>query len=599
MPKTLFKPVQYDLSQLLADIKLGRLALPELQRPLVWPKVKVRDLLDSMFRGYPVGTLMIWRSAEDDVKQIGVEGKQVAASQLVIDGQQRLTGLYAVMRGGAVTFKDYSVGRIQIAFRPRDAHFAVADAAVGRDPEYLADITRLWNVPHWEVIEEFLARLSAAREKAGDALESEGTTSLRNTLSRLYELRDFPFGAVEIPPEVGEEVVAEIFLRVNSGATQLSQADFILTMLSVHSEEDRRKLERFAEAAARAAKADDASPANHLVKPLPDQMLRVAVLQGFKRGRLQSVLALLRGSSSEGSKLDPEEQQKQFGILSDAITRSLDTTSWHEYLKCIIAAGFRRSTEISSANNVLLVYALYLIGRHDYDLSHSDLRTPISRYFFMSALTGRYTGSFETQITQDAQNFVHASGAGGYLNAMQTTVETTLTPDYWTITLPQELATSAGRSPTLFAYAAALCLTGARVPPFASGHEGQAKASIPMVDLFDPILHPKKTPLERHHLFPKNYLAKIGVDATRRINQVANMSYVEWPDNIEISDTPPSVYWPKYSQFFTEQDRIDHALPDGWSSMEYDDFLAARRNAIAAVIRRGFETIGGHQTTSE
>lgn len=185
------------------------------------------------------------------------------------------------------------------------------------------------------------------------------------------------------------------------------------------------------------------------------------------------------------------------------------------------------------------------------------------------------------------QYFVQGSGGAGYLNALQETIDTTLTSDSWTITLPQELATSAGRSPSLLGYAAALCLIGARVPPFAAGYDGQPKASIPIRGLFDPILHPKKEPLERHRLFPKHYLETIGIDATRRVNQIANMAYVEWPDNIEISDTPPSVYWPKYAHLFTEEDLSAHALPDDWSNMEYDEFLAARRDAMAAVIRRG------------
>ncbi len=96
----------------------------------------------------------------------------------------------------------------------------------------------------------------------------------------------------------------------------------------------------------------------------------------------------------------------------------------------------------------MLVYALYLIGRRTYGLSHSDLRTTIARYFFMSSLTGRYTGSFETQITQDAQAFTQATDRRGVPRpACGRAIDTTLTPDYWTITLPQALATSAARGP--------------------------------------------------------------------------------------------------------------------------------------------------------
>ena len=144
MAKTIFKPVQYELSQLLGDIDLGKLALPELQRPFVWKTTAVRDLLDSMYRGFPVGYLMLWNAADVDARFIGGDGKQLTPTEFIIDGQQRLTSLYAVMKGVEVTFKDFSKGLVRLAFRPRDGQFAVTDPAIENDVEYLANITSLW-----------------------------------------------------------------------------------------------------------------------------------------------------------------------------------------------------------------------------------------------------------------------------------------------------------------------------------------------------------------------------------------------------------------------------------------------------------------------
>lgn len=393
--------------------------------------------------------------------------------------------------------------------------------------------------------------------------------------------------------------MAEIFLRVNSGGTSLTQADFILTLLSVFREEDRRRLDRFAEAATHIPKPGEASPHNHLVVPAADQLLRVAVLVGFQRGRLQSALALLRGANVDDEETLPEAaRNEQLDKLTDAIDKVLDLTNWHEYLKTLMAAGFRRSTEISSHNSVLLIYALYLIGRHQYGLSHSALRTTIARYFFMASLTGRYTGSFEARITQDVQAFTQAEDGDAYLNELRKTIDATLTSDFWTITLPRDLATSAARAPGLFAYAAALCLLDARVPPFvpAEGPEGQeTKAAVRIRDFFDPVIQPKKNPVERHHLFPRKYLESIGMTGTRNINQIANLSYVEWPENIEISATPPSIYWPKYEAQFSTQDLLHHALPDDWPNQTYEQFLMERRSLIANVIKLGFETIGDNK----
>ncbi|MGH2879047.1 MAG: GmrSD restriction endonuclease domain-containing protein [Solirubrobacteraceae bacterium] len=590
MAKTIFKPVDYALSQLVGDIELGKLALPELQRPFVWPKTKVRDLLDSMYRGFPIGYLMLWSAAEADSKSIGAGGKQHTARELIVDGQQRLTSLYAVTKGVDITFKDFSRGPISIGFRPRDERFEVTDAAIEKDPEYLPSITSLWAGADWEVINAFIERL---REAKPEMLEDGRERQLRDALGRLKALEDFPFQAVQIGHEINEEQVAEIFLRVNSGGTSLTQADFILTMLSVFREADRQRLESFSRAAGQVPSNSLASPHNHLIVPAADQLLRVAVLVAFQRGRLQSVLPLLRGSSMDGdSTLAAEEREKQLDKLTAAIEVTLDLTSWHEYIKALMSAGFRRSNEISSENNVLLVYALYLIGR-SYGLSHSALRTTIARFFFMSSLTARYTGSFETQITQDVQAFTQAADGVAYLARLRETIATTLTPDYWAITLPRALASAAARGPGLFGYAASLCLLDARVPPFVkrdSGHE--QKAALSIRDLFDPVVKPKKAPVDRHHLFPRRYLQRQGISEQRDINQIANMAYVEWPENIEISDTAPSVYWPLYADQFSAEDRFHHALPDGWEQMGYEQFLKERRELMAQVIREGFETIG-------
>ncbi|HMI81602.1 MAG TPA: DUF262 domain-containing protein, partial [Solirubrobacterales bacterium] len=589
MPRTIFTPAHYQLSQLLGDIDLGKLALPELQRPFVWKRTAVRDLFDSMYQGFPVGYLMLWNATEVNSKIVGPDGKQHTPSEFIVDGQQRLTSLYAVIKGKPVTFSDFSTGSIKIAFRPRDGSFAIPDAAIERDPEFLPDITPIWTEESWKVVNDFVAKLGAAKP---EALANGGESQLRSALSRLEGLRDFPFQAVRIGHEVDEETVAEIFMRVNSGGTELTQADFILTLLSVFREADRRRLEEFSRECRIVPSNGSPSPYNHLVKPDPDQLLRVAVLVAFHRGRLQSVLALLRGASVETDDALPvEDRNSQLDKLTEAIDLVLDLTSWHEYVKALMAAGYRRSNEISSPNSVILVYALYLIGR-EYGLSHSDLRTTIARYFFMAALTSRYTGSFETQITQDVQSFTEAKDGADYLDRLRQAISNVFTSDFWSINLPQSLATSSARSPGLFAYAASLSLLNARVPPFSGADGSEPKAAVQVRDLFDPVLHPKKSPVERHHLFPRKHLESHGVSSVKQINQIANLSYVEWPENIEISDRAPADYWPRYESQFTPPDLFHHALPEGWSTMPYDDFLEKRREGIAAVIRAGFDTIG-------
>src|SRR5690606_34400924 len=105
----LFKKVDYTLSSLVDAISSGTIGLPEIQRPFVWKNVKVRDLFDSMYRGFPVGYLLFWETGvTPGTRQLGVDQKQLAPARLIVDGQQRLTSLFAVVKGIKVIREDFA-----------------------------------------------------------------------------------------------------------------------------------------------------------------------------------------------------------------------------------------------------------------------------------------------------------------------------------------------------------------------------------------------------------------------------------------------------------------------------------------------------------
>lgn len=162
---TVFKKVDYTLAGLLHYIDIGDIGLPDIQRPFVWSPTKVRDLFDSMYRGFPVGYLLFWaNSTPNHFRQIGPgeKGHRVPAL-LIVDGQQRLTSLYSVFRGKPVLDENFQERRLKIAFRPRDGRFEVSDAAIARDPEFIPDISALWTSgkAHWGLVNDFLKRLEA------------------------------------------------------------------------------------------------------------------------------------------------------------------------------------------------------------------------------------------------------------------------------------------------------------------------------------------------------------------------------------------------------------------------------------------------------
>ncbi|MCV7191271.1 GmrSD restriction endonuclease domain-containing protein [Mycolicibacterium brumae] len=592
MAKTVFRSTSFTLRHLVDNIDRGDVALPELQRPFVWSNAKVRDLFDSMYRGFPVGYLLFWETgAEVGARQIGVDGKEARVARwLIVDGQQRLTSLYSVLTGEAVVREDYSESRVRLAFRPRDGHISVWDVAIGNDPEFLNDATALWT--------DFRGTVSAffaAYEKARGELDHVTRNSWEDAIDRVRDLQNYPFNVVELDSAVDEEQVAEVFVRINSEGVKLNRADFILTLMSVFWDKGRKQLEEFARRC-KVPSTSGASPFNWYIAPQPDQLLRVSIALAFRRAVLRHAYSILRGKDLETGQTTIARRDQQFQRLQEAQARVLDLTNWHEYLRCLERAGYRGSKMIASQNVVLFTYAIWLIGRVDHGVPLDQLREAVARWFFMAHTTSRYSGSFETQAEKDFRQVEELAREIGFVAAMNKVIDETLTSDFWTITLPNELATSASRSPALFAYFAALNILDAD----ALLSTGKVRERL------DPAIIAKKG-IERHHLFPRAYLREVlNVKDTRQINQIANMALVEWNDNITISDDAPSDYWPAQVLSKTERQdgrppvlsakRLatqveDHALPSNWTDLSFPDFLAQRRKLIAAVVRKAFERI--------
>ena len=582
MTITLFIFFYYSLSKLIHDIDMGEIGLPEIQRPFVWGNTKVRDLFDSMYKGFPVGYFLFWGNGiSNGYKQIGENPKQKVPTLMIVDGQQRLTSLYAVINGVEVLHEDYRKERIYIAFNPITEQFRVTDAASRKNPEYIPDISLIWSpeTDIFELADNYLTSLKAYREVSLDEQKN-----IKKAINNLNNLQNYPFTALEISSVANEEQVAEIFVRVNSKGTSLNQADFILTLMSVFWDEGRAQLEAFCREA-RIPSSNHPSPFNYYIQPDPDQLLRVSVAVGFRRAKLNYAYLILRGKDLETEQFSDERRVQQFEILKSVQQHVLDLQNWHEFLKAIRQAGFISGSMISSKIALLYNYAFYLIGMYDYGIDRYTLRNIIARWFFATALTSRYSSSSETVMEQDLNRLRDVKDAAGFIQLLNHIIDSLLTEDFWNITLPNELETSSSNTPSLYAYYASLVLLKAPV----------LFSNLSVADLLNPATKAKKSALERHHLFPRAYLEKLGITEVRDTNQIANFALVEWSDNNEISDTAPAEYFPAYQNRYNEKEwetmRFFHALPKGWELLPYADFLEQRRKGIAKVIRAGFEQL--------
>jgi hypothetical protein len=586
MAKELFTQVPRKLKNIIDEVESGKLGLPELQRGYVWKAPKVRDLLDSMMKGYPIGYLMIWDSSDSQkIKNIGTDNKPYSAPKsLIIDGQQRMTSLYAVMRHKEVMDEKYNQRFITISFNPFTRTFEVGDNAKKKATDWIYDISDVFlNEPRsFDYITEFVQFVQENREKAGGILAGAEKQTVQQNIMDLLALGDYNIPTLEINGNSNEESVADIFVRVNSGGEKLGEDDFILTLISVYWQEGRQKIEEFC----KSAKVPKTGTAyNFLFEPSPTHIVRVVMSYGFKRARLNYAYKLLRGRDFETEVYSEKLREEQFVKLKIVLGKVLNVQTWHDFLKSIEAAGFVSKSLISAQNALVYTYALYLIGKHEYSMKETELRKIIAKWFFMASVSGYYTSSPETVVEADLADLRNITTGAEFIALLEGKIVAVFTNDYFNVTLPNDLATSSSRSPVWFGYCAALNALGAKV----------LFSTLTTRELFSPAATGTKNALERHHLFPKAYLGKIGITDDRDRNQNANFAFIEWHDNIEILDTSPAEYMKDQLVKIPPADKSSiyelHALPDCWENMDYFDFLKQRRALMAQVIKKGFERL--------
>ena len=586
----LFKPVPWTVQNLVAAVESGALRLPDIQRPFVWEKVKVRDLVDSIYRGYPVGELMFWNlPGDEDAKAIGVDTKTQAAKAKIVDGQQRLTSLYAVMTGEPVVDDEYRREPIRIAFNPFAERFEVQSAAFKKSPEWVPDISTVFESP-LKARKAFIKRFSESHD-----LDEEAEEKLEEVFARLHSLRDYTFTVIELQSEIERATVADVFVRINSEGVNLTQADFILTWLSVFWDEGREELEQFSRhsrltpdaASERESTQITWTPKNHYIAPEPGRMLRVVVALGQNRGRLRNAYNALRGRDPRTGEINTHQRDHELEHLKAAQEKALNPTNWDDFLRVLGRAGFRSRKMITSDNTVLYTYALWLIGLTRFNVERTALRDLMARWFFMSQTTGRYTNSPETRIEEDLARFADlgSDSPEAFTNEVERVIGTFMTDDFWSIRLPDDFITSStSASPAYQAYLAALNILDADL--FAL--DGKVR------EWMDPSAATTKD-VEGHHLFPRAYLRdELEITDIKRINQVANIAPTDWATNNLIADRPPNDYWPeivrvrRLADKVLNQQQYWHSLPENWESLPYDEFLDKRRHAMALVVRDGF-----------
>ncbi|MER3386854.1 MAG: DUF262 domain-containing protein [Microcella pacifica] len=586
----IFKTVAWQAGSLISSVENGTIQLPDLQRPFVWPGTKVRDLFDSMYRGYPVGELMFWDvSADGETRAIAGASAQDAQHQIV-DGQQRLTSLYAAVKGQPVRDENYRDKKIAISFNPFTEKFEVQTPAFMRSAEWVADISTCFESPI-EALQDFLERY----EESGREIDREKRTKLGKVFVKLHGLQNYSFDVVHIQKDVEKRTVADIFVRINSEGVSLKAYDYILTWLSVFWPDGREQIEDFARnsrmspahASAMAKRTISWTAQNPFIDVETGHVVRAVVAIGQNRAKLTDAYNALQAKDRSSGLVDSDRQERELDLLKEGLPVIINPLHWQEFIRSVQTAGFRSRKGITSNMSLVSSYVYFLLGRTRYGVDLPTLRVLTARWLFMSQLTSRYSTSSESQLQKDLDRFsvLGQGDAAGFARITDETIATELTADFWAYRVPDLLITSiAALSPAYQCYMAVLNAMDADM----------FMLDMKVRDWMDPNL-PVVKGVEGHHLFPRSYQEKVlGTTDIKRINQAANFAPTDWDTNIFIGDKPPAQYWAELvasrgaDPEWLARQHYWHALPHGWEKLDYEEFLAQRRRLIAEVIRDGY-----------
>lgn len=588
----------HPIETLLTWVKSGEIAIPEIQRPFVWDATKVRNLLDSLYQGYPVGYLIVWRNPTIKLK----DGSMSAGKRILIDGQQRITALMAALLGREVLTKDYETVRIRIAFNPLEDKFEVSNPAIQKNSLWIHDIANVFN-PN--------TSLSELTDEYTEANPEADRRLISRTLENLRKITNNLVGVIELAEELDIETVTEIFIRVNSYGSELSQADFAMSKIAANETYGgnmlRKAIDYFChlsispEFYGKIEKGDPAFASSEffpkmawltdvnddLYDPSYTDMLRVAFTSEFKRGKLQDLVALLSGRNFETKQYEDMIAEESFTRLKKGILNFINKNNFERLTMILRSAGFITSSILGGQNNTNFAYILYLRSREE-KIPPAEIEKMIRRWFVMTMLTGRYSGTPESVFDSDMRQIENR----GVLEHTSAVIEAELSDSFWDALLPQNLETSSVNSPYFLVYQAAQVKLQ---------DKGFLSRDITVSDLL-------LNRTDVHHLFPKKHLKDLGY--TRgQYNQIANFALTQSEINIAIGAKPPKVYFEellnqcnggkkKYGGINNveqlKENLKEHSIPEGVFgdlAEDYRAFLEERRKLMAKKIKEYFKKL--------
>lgn len=593
-----YSVTQYSISTLLGYIEAGDIAIPEIQRPFVWKGRQVRDLIDSLYHGYPTGYLIIWQNPDVRLKN----GDNAVGKKVLIDGQQRVTALMTAVAGHAILTEDYEEKVVRIAFNPltdaESERFAVQTPVHLNSKEWIADISELFK-PEFSQMRFLLKYLQDNPEADAEIVEKR--------VLQLIGIKNCLLGAIMLVPDLDLNEVTEIFVRINSQGKRLNEADFAMSKIAADEKYGgnllRKAIDYFCHLAVESSfyqkmSAHDAvfmtsdyaskfswlkDDKDAIYDPSYSDMLRVSFMHQFRRGKLGDLVSLLSGRDFKDRTFREEIAEDCFGRMREGVLNFMNEYNFKQFVLAIRGAGFISPRLLNSQITLDFAYTLYLLLRDRSEISTAQVKSCIQKWFVLTTLTGRYISSPESQMDKDLRGIEEK----GFVAFLKENEEANLSEAFWDIRLVQNLETSSISSPYFLTYLAAQIF---------HGDKSLLSNSTRVADLI-------QVSGDVHHIFPKEYLKKSGIKDKALYNQVANYAYLDTNVNISIGDRAPHDYFSEaFAQCGGNERRVgtilDHedllnnlranAIPEDICTMSAEDyfgFLRQRRVLMANKIK--------------
>ena len=589
------------IQTLLSWIRSGEIAIPEIQRPFVWDSTKVRDLIDSLYAGFPVGYIIVWKNPDVRLK----DGTISSGKKILIDGQQRITALQAAIVGEPVIGSNYRKKRIKIAFQPLEQRFEVANPAIEKDVAWIPDIAPLYEA-------DFSSMGFVIRYCNKNQLDESQWDKVETAISKLRQIQNNSIGVIELSHQLDIAQVTEIFIRINSKGVVLSQADFAMSKISsddrfggnqirktmdyfCHLMQKPEDFEAIRQNDTEFAASEDFSKIKWIINEheeiyVPDytDVLRVAFTFKFLRGRIADLVSLLSGRDFNSRDYQESIAEESFVKLKEGVLEFVSKTNFQRYLMIVKSTGIVSPAMIRSQNVLNFGYALYLLLRAKEEDS-AIIEKVVRRWIVLAILTGRYSGSPESTFDYDIKRFQ----ANDPREFLEHTEAGELSDAFWNNTLVTKLDTSVASSPMFHVFLMA---------QVKMGDCGFLSEEIDVKSLIE-------QRGDIHHIFPKKYLQQCGIKERGLYNQIANYVYTQSEINVKIKDQAPKEYMAQVKQQCTggnavyggidslvklETNMAANCIPEEIFDMDYtqfEDFLEKRRHLMAQKIRRYYELL--------